>query len=177
MQAAERTPGSDSCVRTLAADMTRDAEIVVRRFVDKSRNAKLAGRPPDQKISAERNLTVAGKFGKQCGGLRVSFHLIGFIVVVRAIFSFLGSKHPARRGLTRLGLRAPVCHPEVDVFSPTTPGFGSTHTRIVNIRRLHRICRSGDDVRPSKLVMADRLPMDYCLAGALARALADGSHI
>lgn len=108
----------------------------------------------------------------------MSLHLIGFIVVVRAIFSFLGFHHQTRQRLARRGFRATVCHPEVNVCSPTTPGLGSAHARLVNFRRLHGMYRSGDDVMEArKQLWRSRMAMAGRLAGASARALADGSHV
>ncbi|MEI8700829.1 hypothetical protein [Mesorhizobium sp. ISC15] len=120
LQAAERTPGADRRVRTLAADVTKEAEIawlfdevgafdrlistagtpprgdpidrtdtdVLRRFVDKEQECQVG-----RVARRTRNISAEGEPHARrqvryamWGRLR---HLIGFIVVVLAIFSFL----------------------------------------------------------------------------------------
>lgn len=178
LQTAERTLGSDSRVRTLAADMTKGSEIVVRRFFGEEHKCQV-GRVacPTRKSSAEgephgrRQVRYA-----VWGACACRFMLSALSLSCVCCLRLLGFHHSARRRLTRLGLRAPVCHPEVDVCSPTTTGPAPLTLAWSTFDACTAFTARGTMWR-SKLAMADRLAMDYCLAGALARALADGSHI
>jgi hypothetical protein len=62
--------------------------------------------------------------------------------------------------------------------SPATQGLGPVRVRLVNIRRLHPVPLRGDVMAARmKLWWGSKLAMVDGLVGALARALADGSHV
>ncbi|TIS99195.1 MAG: hypothetical protein E5W87_22740 [Mesorhizobium sp.] len=219
LQAAERTLGADRRVRTLAADVTKEAEIawlfdevgafdrlvstagtppraiplivptwipidrtdmdVVRRFVDKEQVARRT-----RNISAEGNLTLAGKFGTRCGGDCAISSVLSLSCLRSSPSSHsIRRDYAARRRSTRLGFRAPVCHPEVALLT------GNTWTRprsrsLDQHSSLAPVQLRGDVMAArmklwwgSKLAMVDRLAMADGLVGALARVLADGSHV
>lgn len=151
----------------------------------KSRNAKLGGSPAEPEISQPKgNLTLAGKFGTRCGGDCAISSVLSLSCLRSSPSSHsIGRDYAARRRSTRLGFRAPVCHPEVALLTgntwtpPRSRSLGQHST-------LAPVPLRGDVMAArmklwwgSKLAMVDRLAIADGLVGALARALADGSHV